>query len=146
MNISVRSKLLPILLPLTLVACDSGEQEAVNQAFDLAGSNWQLLRIEVPGGFTFEAEDPGKYVLNFRSENRLTGNSDCNTINGGWQQEANSLRFEPLSYSTNLCVRGSLHNYLTLYLSDVVSHRVEDDRLYLTTTREGVELEFEARQ
>ncbi|MDP6416083.1 MAG: META domain-containing protein [Gammaproteobacteria bacterium] len=122
------------------------EQEASNSAVEFApleGTNWQLVQLVVTGGFVFTPEEPGKYVLNFRSENRLTGTSDCNRITGAWQQESTTLRFEPFSATRSLCEPGSLHNYLVLNLEAVVAHSFLDGRMIMTTTTEGVEIEFE---
>jgi len=111
----------------------------------LEGSNWQLVKITVVGGFEFIPQDRGKYVLNFRSENRLTGTSDCNQITGTWHQEGDALRFEPFSTSRSLCEPGSLHNTLALNLRSVQAMTKREGNLILTTDTAGVELEFESR-
>jgi len=146
----LRSLFLTSLLA-TFVSCgpteQGGEKEAGNSVAEfvpLEGTNWQLVQLEVAGGFVFTPEEPGKYVLNFRSENRLTGTSDCNRITGSWQQESATLRFEPFSATKSLCVPGSLHNYLALNLGAVVTHTFRDGHMIMTTTTEGVEIEFEA--
>lgn len=71
---------------VVMVACSPAEQDGdsndmVADTIPLEGSNWQLVKLTVLGGFVFVPEDPSEYVLSFRSENRLTGTSDCNTIN-----------------------------------------------------------------
>ena len=111
----------------------------------LEGSNWQLVKITVAGGYEFIPADRGKYVLNFRSENRLTGTSDCNQITGAWQQQGATLRFDPFSASRSLCSPGSLHNTLVLNLRSVQAMTTREGHLILTTNTEGVELEFESR-
>ena len=111
----------------------------------LEGSNWQLSKLTVLGGHVFTPDDPDRYVLNFRSENRLTGRSDCNQISGIWHLDGSLLHFKPFLTSRNLCSPGSLHNNLVLYLGDVVSHQVDGNLLVLTTTTEGVSLEYKAR-
>lgn len=147
------SKLRNVLLLSLLVlmaACSPADQDGesndvVAQIIPLEGSNWQLVQLTVLGGFVFAPEDHSKYVLNFRSGNRLTGTSDCNSINGSWQQVDSALQFEPFSAGTSLCPPGSLHSYLTLYLKDVAAHSFRDGHLVLTTPTEGVEIEFEPR-
>lgn len=148
---SVRKLFLTSLLA-TLVACGPGEPGAeqegagsVAEIIALEGSNWQLLQITVLGGFVFTADDPGNYVLNFRSENRLTGTSDCNQISGSWQQEGASLRFDPFISTRKLCPPGSLHNTLVLNLKDTSAQEIRDGHMFLTTGTEGIEMEFEAR-
>ena len=129
---------------LILAAC-SEEVAAPEPPPNLEGSNWQLVRITVAGGFEFLPDDPGKYVLNFRSDNRLTGTSDCNRLTGVWHQGASNLSFDPFSAGRSLCPPGSLHNTLALNLRDVSAYKVEGTDLVLTTTVEGVSLEFESR-
>ena len=110
-------KLLLISLIALFAACSPAEQVAEEepappppQSIPLEGTNWQLVKLTVLGGYEFVPEDPSVYFLNFRSENRLTGNSDCNRITGTWFQEDFSLRFEPLGTTRRLCPPGSLHN------------------------------------
>ena len=146
-------KLCNILLPsllAVLAACSPAEQDgesnsAVAQVDSLEGSNWQLVQLTVPSGFAFVPEDHSKYVLNFRSENRLTGTSDCNSISGSWLQADTALHFDPFIATTSLCPPGSLHNNLALYLRDVSTLSFRDAHLVLTTPTEGIEIEFESR-
>lgn len=140
-------KLILTGLLATLAACAPTEQGAENEGgefISLESTNWQLVQMTVAGGFIFTPDEPGKYVLNFRSENRLTGTSDCNRINGTWQQESAALRFEPFSATRSLCTPGSLHNNLVLNLGAVVAYIFRDGHMILTTTVEGVELDFES--
>ncbi len=118
---------------------------AAENAVTLEGTNWQLLNMKVLGGFLFTPDDPSKYRLNFRSENRLTGTSDCNTITGYYFQESAGFRFDPFVATRKLCPPGSLHNNLVLILKDVNSIEFREGRMYMTNGVEGVELEFEER-
>ena len=118
---------------------------ADEQTLSLEGTNWQLVKLTVLGGFVFTPADHGAYVLNFRSENRLTGESDCNSITGAWQQDSTTLRFEPFGATRELCSPGSLHNNLVLYLRDTQTFQLVDGKLFLHTSTAGVEIEFESR-
>lgn len=138
-----------ILLAVALAGC-SPEQEvpAPDTAATIAleGSNWQLVQLTVPGGYVFTPEESGDYVLNFRSENRLTGTSDCNRITGSWLQDGTSLRFEPFGITRSMCPPPSIHNYLSLYLRDVTALSVDNGHLVLTTSTEGVRMEYQPRE
>lgn len=112
---------------------------------DLEGTNWQLLNMKVLGGYLFTPEDPSQYRLNFRSDNRLTGTSDCNTITGYYFQESTGFRFDPFVSTRKLCSPGSLHNNLVLILKDINAIEFRDGKMYMTNGYEGVELEFEMR-
>ena len=111
----------------------------------LEGTNWQLQSMKVLGGFLFTPDDPSLYRLNFRTENRLTGTSDCNTITGYYFQESTGFRFDPFVSTRKLCSPGSLHNNLVLILKDVNSIDFRDGKMYMTNGSDGVELEFETR-
>lgn len=41
-----------------------------------------------------------------------------------------------------MCIAGSLHNYFSLYLRDVVNMNLEGESLTLRTTTEGVVMNF----
>lgn len=139
------------LLSLTflIAACDSGEltgqvqDEDVDYAALLEDTSWELVDIVVLGGYVFEPEAPSDYTVRFRPENRLTGKSDCNTFTGNWQL-ADDLTINEFSSTRSMCIAGSLHNYFSLYLRDVVSMELEDESLMLRTTTEGVVMNFRA--
>lgn len=152
MDIRTVRKIFLTGLVVALAACGPAEQGAEEdlagspaEIIPLEGTSWQLVQMTVLGGFVFTPDDPSKYVLNFRSENRLTGTSDCNQISGAWQQEDTALRFDPFISTRKLCPPGSLHNNLALYLKDAAVHEFRDDRMILTTTTEGIAIEFQAR-
>ncbi|HIF74901.1 MAG TPA: META domain-containing protein [Porticoccaceae bacterium] len=140
---TLRNLLLTKLITISLLLVSAAQGAA--EAPDLEGSNWQLVRLKVLGGFEFSPEEPSKYVLNFRSENRLTGASDCNQFVGSWIQEGSNLRFEPLGSTRKLCAPGSLHNNLVLYLRDSIEFSIVNGNMIVTTTTADIEIEFEAR-
>ena len=131
---------------LLLLALSSNQLSlAQDEVISLEGTNWQLLNMKVLGGFLFTPDDPSLYRLNFRSENRLTGTSDCNTITGAYFQEDTGFRFDPFVSTRKLCSPGSLHNNLALILKDVDAIEFRDGKMYMTNGYDGVELEFEVR-
>jgi len=137
------------LLPLLslLVACGPSEEgENANQAEEAVtfeGSAWQLVQINTTGDFVFTPDDSSKYTLQFRSENRLTGESDCNRLTGNWNQQDNQLSFEPFSSTRSLCLPGSLHNHFMSNLMNVDAYESSGGHLILSTTIPGVSLELE---
>jgi heat shock protein HslJ len=143
------NKILPprlVIGTLLLIALSSTQVgSAQEEVIDLEGSNWQLLNMKVLGGFLFTPDDPSEYRLNFRSENRLTGTSDCNTITGSYFQESTAFRFDPFVSTRKLCAPGSLHNNLVLILKDVNAIEFRDGKMYMTNGYDGVELEFGER-
>ena len=143
-----RTTSLVAALLFTLAACDNAgesvsetESAPIDYAALLQDSSWELTRIVVLGGFEFTPEVPADYTLRFRSENRLTGKSDCNTFTANWNV-GDDLTISNFSPTRSMCIAGSLHNYFSLYVRDVVSMQLADDSLVLGTTTEGVRLEF----
>ena len=131
---------------LMLVLLSNQFSLAQKENITLEDTNWQLLNMKVLGGFLFTPDDPGQYRLNFRSENRLTGTSDCNTIIGSYFQESSGFRFDPFVSTRKLCAPGSLHNNLVLILKDVNAIEFREGKMYMTNGYNGVELEFEKRE
>lgn len=142
-------KILPLRLALgtllTLVLSFTQFSLAQKEDIALEGTNWQLQNMKVLGGFLFTPDDPSLYRLNFRTENRLTGTSDCNTITGSYFQESTGFRFDPFVSTRKLCPPGSLHNNLVLILKNVNAIEFRDGKMYMTNGYDGVELEFEER-
>ena len=130
---------------LMLVLSSNQFNLALEKDTNLEDTNWQLLNMKVLGGFLFTPRDPSQYRLNFRSENRLTGSSDCNTITGSYFQESIGFRFDPFVSTRKLCPPGSLHNNLVLILKDVNEIEFRDGKMFMTNGYDGVELEFEKR-
>lgn len=144
---------LTCLISLALLqACDNAPESTdllsvSNNSFtvaELQGSSWELMELTVLGGFSFVPDESGKYTLQFRTDNRLTGQSDCNTITGQWTY-AETFAITDFSTSRSLCISGSLHNYYSLYLRDVNDLAREGDQLVLKTPTEEVRLVFSAR-
>jgi len=131
-------------LILACLLCTTNLIQAAEDA-SLENTNWQLVKMTVLGGYVFEPADPGKYYINFRSDNRLTGTSDCNEIGGSWFQEGQSLKFQPFAGSRRLCAPGSLHNNFALLMRDVQAQEIRGGMLLLKTSTEGLVLEFEPR-
>lgn len=131
-----------VSMMLLLASCGSDQETSIA----LEETNWELMELTVLGGFIFVPDEPGNYRINFRSNSRLTGISDCNNLNGRWLQEGSSLVFEGLDAKWMMCPPGSLHNNFVLYLRQVSSLMMEDGNLVLTTPTEGVKLAFRPAQ
>jgi heat shock protein HslJ len=145
-----RFVLLASIAGLSLSSC--GNDDGVASAVDseaasplaLENTTWQLVELVALGGHSFIPEDPADYTLSFRPESRLTGKSDCNTFTAQWALEGGSLTFADYRSTRSLCIRGSLHNYYSLYLREVTSAVAEAGGLALETSTPGVRLAFKA--
>ena len=151
-----RLLLIATLSGLLLSACGSeGESEsvvnseiesAVESSIELENTRWQLVELVALGGHSFVPDDPSDYTLVFRPEGRLTGKSDCNTFTAQWATNDNALAFTDYSSTRSLCIRGSLHNYYSLYLREVTDATADANELALVTSTPGVRLTFQATE
>lgn len=107
----------------------------------IEGTSWELVELVVLGGYVFTPEEASQYTLQFRSDNRLTGQSDCNTFTALWDyQEA--LAISDFSHTRSMCLSGSLHNFYVLYLGNVNALERDGAGLILRTPDEEVRLTF----
>lgn len=127
-----------LLTLVLLTACGSGELDYA----ELEGSTWELTELFVMGGYDFSPDVPGDYTLRFEPDNRLRGNSDCNTFTGSWAAEE-TFTVTEFDHTRSMCLSGSVHNFYVLYLADVVDLTMEEEMLVATTTTEGVRLVFQ---
>ena len=147
----VKSGFTALTLALTLTACgpSDSEETATPQApviaapIDLEGTSWQLIKIVSIGGYEFVPEDGGDYLIRFRSEGRLVGNSDCNRVGATWIQDGNSLTLEQFVTTSQMCPPGTMHNHFVSNIMNVQAFTEEEDKLVFTTHIEGVNIELE---
>lgn len=121
-----------------LTACGSDELDYN----ELEATTWELTELFVMGGYEFSPDVPGDYTLRFEADNRLRGNSDCNTFTGTWAAEE-TFTVTDFEHTRSMCLSGSIHNFYVLYLADVVDLTMEEELLVATTTTEGVRLAFQ---
>lgn len=149
-TVIARIVLLAGMAGLLLSSCGSEDgargdvPSAEASALALENTHWQLMELVALGGHSFIPEDPADYTLSFRTENRLTGKSDCNTFTAEWTVEGSALTFADYNPTRSLCIRGSLHNYYSLYLREVTGATTEAGGLTLETSTPGVRLAFKA--
>lgn len=124
---------------------DQSAPNGVTAAAELEGTAWELAEMTVLGGYSFTPDQPDKYTVEFRTDNRLTGKSDCNTFTGHWSHE-DTFAISQFSASRSMCISGSLHNYYSLYLRDVNGYERAGNQLVLNTPIEEVRLVFSASE
>jgi len=137
-----------LLAALLLTSCggesDNGVTAGVEDQAPVAsmeGTSWELTGMVVLGGHVFTPDDPARYTLQFRSENRLTGQSDCNRFTANWHQQE-GLHISDFSSTRSLCIAGSLHNFYTLYLRNANAVERDGASMILRTPDEEVRLIF----
>mgnify|MGYP000023552818 CR=1 FL=1 len=109
----------------------------------LAGSAWQLVRIQSMDDTVQVPDERGKYTLQFGEDGTVAIRADCNRGTGGWTSEGASLAFGPLATTRAMCPPGSLHDAYIAQLSYVRSYVLRDGMLLLATMADGAIIEFE---
>lgn len=109
----------------------------------LENSSWQLVAIHSFNNSVFTPEDPEKYLLRFRIENRLQIEADCNQAGATWNVDGESISFTELVSTRKLCIAPSLFNRYIMVLQQTETINREDDTLILRSSN-GVDwMEFE---
>ena len=137
-----------LLAALVLTSCggegDGGagaEVEEQASSASMEGTSWELTGMIVLGGHVFTPDDPARYTLQFRSDNRLTGQSDCNRFTANWNRQE-GLSISDFSTTRSMCLAGSLHNFYTLYLRNANALERDGATMILRTPDEEVRLIF----
>ncbi len=113
------------------------------QAGGLAGTAWQLVRIQSMDDTVQVPDDRSMYTLQFGEDGTVAVRADCNRGTGGWTSEGASLAFGPLATTRAMCPPGSLHDAYIAQLSYVRSYVLRDGMLHLATMADGAILDFE---
>jgi para-nitrobenzyl esterase len=150
--------LLPVLLTIACTerpgdtsvgeAAESAANESVAAApmaddgKALAGSAWQLLRINSMDDTVMTPDDPAKYTLQFQADGRVAVRADCNRGSGTWQAHGATLTFGPLAMTRAMCPPGSLYDTFVAQLGYVRSFVLQDGNLHLATEADGSIIDF----
>lgn len=89
--------------------------EAISQ--DLAGSSWDLIAYNNgTGGFQSTLIDVTVTAV-FEEEGTLSGSAGCNSYNGTWETEENSIEIGPLASTAMACADVEVMDQETRYLA-----------------------------
>lgn len=107
--------------------CSSKQQVVYDQA--LTGS-WELEYITGPR-ITFDGLYPNRRPeVHFNAmEKRVSGNTGCNTFNGGYTAEGDSLSFAKNMIMTRMFCEGNGEQVFISTLEKVTSYSLSDDKL-----------------
>lgn len=89
--------------------------EAISQ--ELAGSSWDLIAYNNgTGGFQSTIIDVPVTAL-FEEDGTLSGTAGCNSYNGTWETEENSIEIGPLASTAMACAEADVMDQETRYLA-----------------------------
>jgi para-nitrobenzyl esterase len=109
----------------------------------LAGSTWQLVRIQEGGRIPVVPDDPAKYVFTFEADGKLSARIDCNRGRSTWKiTSRDTIQLGPLETTAMKCPSGSLERIAADW-TDLSTWAIRQGRLLLTRGSTGALYEFE---
>jgi len=112
----------------------------------LAGTSWQLTRIEYMNDKVLTPDDPAKYTLEFGADGRVSMRIDCNRATGPWKSPGRTqLLIGPLAVTRAMCPPGPIHDRVVKEMPYVRSYVLKDGHLFLSLMADGGIYEFEPR-
>jgi heat shock protein HslJ len=109
----------------------------------LPGSRWRLAQFESGDGTTATPADPSRYTLEFGADGALSGQADCNRIQGRWTAAGTSMALGPLAMTRAMCPPGSLSDRYVRALESAASWRIVADHLAVALRIDAGILHFE---
>lgn len=94
---------------------------------ELAGTSWQLIKLQTGDETTHVPDDPSKYTITFGSNGRVTARVDCNRGSSTWKSgPGNELKFGSWSRTSAKCPPGSLHDKIVTEGANVRSYSIKN--------------------
>lgn len=139
----MKMKTMQLILALVAVAISttitSGQKSS-----ELAGTSWQLIRLNAPDETTHVPNDKSKYTITFARNGRVTARVDCNRASSTWKSpRAGELQFGSWSRTSAKCGPGSLHDKIVMEGGNVRSYFIKDGHLFLSGMAAGGSYELE---
>jgi heat shock protein HslJ len=111
---------------------------------ELAGTSWQLVKLQAPDETTHVPDDKSKYTITFGRNGRVTSRVDCNRASSTWgSPRAGELKFGSWSRTSAKCGPGSLHDRIVTEGANVRFYVIKDGRLFLSGMAGGGSYELE---
>lgn len=137
--------MLTLVVALTPVITNSARTHASGQkGNELAGTSWQLVKLQAPDESTHVPDDKSKYTITFGRDGRVTTRVDCNRASSTWKSPgAGKLQFGSWSRTNAKCPAGSLHDRIVTEGANVRSYAMKDGHLFLSSMAAGGWYELE---
>ena len=120
-------------------ACAAVHSPARTTSPSLAGTAWQLVKIQGSDGTTLTPDDKAKYTIAFKADGSLAARLDCNRGRGAWKSPGpGQLHMGPMVLTRAMCPPGSLQDRIVKDWGSFRSYAVKDGRLYLSMADGGV--------
>jgi len=118
--------------------------EPPNADASLAGTAWQLVEIVSMNDRVDTPADRSLYTVEFKADNALQVNADCNRGIGTWtSMSPGQLQLGQIAVTQAQCSPESLHDRYLAQLPRVRSYVMKGGHLFLATMADGSIIEFE---
>jgi para-nitrobenzyl esterase len=116
---------------------------AANEASDLNGTSWQLVKFQGGDDRTLIPDSKAKYTITFNADGSVNTQIYCNRGRGTWKSSApNQLQFGPLALTRALCPPDPVHDRLVQDWGYVRSYVLKNGHLFLSLMADGGIYEF----
>jgi heat shock protein HslJ len=148
MKINTIRLLLALAVAIISAITNSEHTQASGQkssgASELAGTSWQLVKLQGADESTTVPDDKSKYTITFGRDGRVTARVDCNTGRSTWRStRPGELKFGSWSMSRAKCPPGSLQERIVTEGAAVNSYVIKDGHLFLSGMAAGGSYELE---
>lgn len=119
------------------------EVNTASQRAELAGTEWELLKIQSMDDSEWAPDDPSRYTLSLETDGKAYMQLDCNQGNASWNSEAPSqITFSLVASTSALCQDDGLSERYANQFEYVRSYVLRDGHLFLATMADGAIIEF----
>ena len=122
-----------LILTFAAIAITSATPTLGQKPHELAGTSWQLVKLQSGDEGTVVVRDGSKYTITFGTNGRVTARVDCNTGSSSWKPGGgNELQFGSWSMTRAKCGSGSLHDRIVNEGANVRTYSLKDGHLFLS--------------
>ena len=134
-----------VVLALAFIAAIATITHAtIQKSSELAGTSWQLVKLQAPDETIHTPTDKSKYTITFGRNGRVTARVDCNRGGSSWKSpKAGELKFGSWNMTRAKCSAGSLHDLIVTEGANVRSYSIKDGHLFLSGMAAGGYYELE---
>ena len=109
---------------------------------ELTGKYWKLVRLN---GKTVETTEREAFIRFDAEDNRVHGNSSCNTFNGKYElSEGNRIKFPPFAMTKMACIGNSIEMEFMQVLGKTTNYSLTSNELILQDEFETTLAKFES--
>ena len=100
----MHSTMFAVIVSMVTIGIQAQPPAAKKNESGLAGTSWQLVRIQYMDDKVLTPDDPAKYTLAFGTDGRVSMRIDCNRATGGWKSPGKTqLLIGPLAVTRARC-------------------------------------------